>query len=196
MAKKDSDELIYSLLNIVNGTLLSGKLNYSWTAYANAKTEQTRRRNFQTSQFDLANLSTLSYFISGELPKLNRWDFGFETIYVKEEDIDDLYFALAYSAMANFANSQEKEKRLFYAFILDYNPELFLSLTVNNYSHIKSFLKKQALGKKFLQFLEEHEILSYTDRGKRVKFSQLEYELISKKKSEVNKIFIQVPHNE
>ena len=105
VTKKERDETeYYSLLNVVNGNILSAALNpIPWNKqYSVEKCE--RPRNWKLSQFQVQNTEVLTYFVESEKID-NRYSMGIYEIWVKEEDIDELYKALAISCINNFCGS-------------------------------------------------------------------------------------------
>ena len=201
MAKKT--DVFYSLLNLVNGQILSAPLNgfNSW----NLKSGETfsRRRNWKTSQFSLGGSNILECFINS-VPLDASYSLGISEIWVKEKDIDDLYTSLAFSVMSSLCH-WEKQPALVGAFLFQKNPQLFLDTDfTSRYNSLYPTIVRLKLGMEFIEFLETFGVLKFTEsRYKRLSsgqlttkediktytFSTAEFELIKRERKDIQTIF-------
>ena len=199
MAKKT--DKVYSLLNVVYGNILSGNLNGLSYSIQRRKEHHTRRRNWKLSQFQVGDRQILDFFINDKKMECN-WSMGTHEIWLKEEDIDLLYGALALSVLYNFTRSWENQKIIFGAFILKKDPKEFLERSFTSTAAIIREIQERQLGKEFLTFLEASEVLSFNRGGhvytngrwtvipeNRSFFSVNEVELICKERQEIVTIF-------
>ena len=191
MSKKEEkqEEVYYSLMNITNANILSARLNdLSWDTQR--KKTHMRQRNFKISQFQTHHYDILTYFLNSESME-TRWTMGVHEIWVKKEDIDDLYAVLAIACLNNFCNSWEKQNALFGAFLFNKDPDLFIATDfVSSQQKSVSLLKQLHLGKEFLEFLETFNVLSFIKRsgqnqGVRNFFSVAELELIARPRKDI-----------
>ena len=158
MGKRDEQEYC-SLMNVTNGNILSARLNpIPWGA--SRKEVHVRPRNFKISQFQTGP-DILNYFVNSESIE-SRWSMGVHEIWVKPEDVDELYTVLAATCLNNFCPSWKKQSALFGAFLFHKDPDLFMSLDfTSTVMAADRILKAEKLGKDFLFFLEEFNILSF-----------------------------------
>lgn len=188
MGKRDEQEY-YSLMNVTNGNILSARLNpIPWGV--RRKEVHIRPRNFKISQFQTGS-DILSYFVNSE-PIEDRWSMGVHEIWVKPEDIDELYTVLGSSCLNNFCPSWKKQSALFGAFLFHKDPELFLALDFTaTTTSAERILKSNALGKDFIYFLEEFNILSFIkshygdDAKQRNFFSTAEIDLVKRTRKDI-----------
>lgn len=198
MGAKKTDEF-YSLMNVTNGNILSASLNpVSWSFRVDKGKLHTRQRNWKLSQFQIDNSEVLDFFINSE--KIDsRWTMGVHEIWVKEEDIDSLYAALALATLRNFCGqwNYDKQKSLFGAFLFHKDPKLFIELdfTATKNSAF-SQLKTLKAGHEFLEFLESFGVLSFSkgqeykngkwvDREGRSFFSTAELDLVKRQRKDI-----------
>lgn len=209
MSRKD--DVFYSLRNVINGNILSSRLNGVNGLYGGKEKEVVRKRNWKLSQFQISSKDTLDYFVSGGLDKNKTtlwhetWSMGFEEVWVKKDEVDLLYAALAMATLSHFC-AWDKQKCLFGAFLFNKDPELFHCIDFTSSSKLpEKILKKESLGKEFLMFLDSFGVLSYGNREfkyinnrsisivkNRTFFAFAEIELISRKRSEITTEFRKV----
>jgi hypothetical protein len=189
---KRSEQEYYSLMNVTNGNILSAHLNsMSWSA--SRKEVHVRQRNFKISQFQTESSSVLKYFINNEDMDTRAWcSMGIHEIWVKEEDIDELYLVLALACLCNFSPSWDKNKALVGAFLFHKDPQLFLTEDfMGTYNSATKVLKNNHLGKEFLEFLESFNVLSFIKErygegaNKRSFFSTSELDLIKRERKDI-----------
>ncbi|MHB8132180.1 MAG: hypothetical protein ACYDEX_24755 [Mobilitalea sp.] len=196
MAKK-TDEF-YSLLNVTNGNLLSAKL-HSMSYYGSSDNGIKKRpRNWKISQFDVESHELLDHFVNGVPIQDDTWSMGVHQIWVKEEDIDMLYSALALAVLTHFCG-YHKSKALFGAFLFHKDPQLFLTEDfMSTQNSPKSTMIRLRCGKEFMDFLETFGILSFAKNrwvyanGKQTKieeerhfFSSAELELVKRQRKDI-----------
>lgn len=204
MGAKQTDEF-YSLMNVTNGNILSACLNgVSWGLKHKLKETgevHTRQRNWKLSQFRTDSVEMLDHFINSEAIN-GKWSMGVHEIWVKEEDLDLLYGHLAMAVLRHFCG-YAKQKALFGAFLFNQDPKLFIELDfTNNEREIMTIMKEQALGKKFLDFLEAFGVLSFSKGGHkyvngkwtvveadRCFFSTAELDLVKRKRKDITTTF-------
>ena len=179
-------------MNVTNGNILSGRLNAVPWRWGDKKKVFTRRRNFKISQFQTWGPDILDYFVNGSPIKLSYRTMGVHEIWVKPEDVDELYSVLALSCLNNFSSSWKKQSALFGAFLFHKDPELFLSIDFNSTDNQAGrVLKEKQLGKEFLTFLEEFNILSFikshygSEANDRSFFSISEIDLVRRKRKDI-----------
>lgn len=168
MGAKKTDEF-YSLMNVTNGNILSAKLNGVYYYHQSKDKVHTRKRNWKLSQFQIDDFDLLDYFVNGEKIDIDaRWSMGVHEIWVKEEDLDELYAVLAISTLRNFCGryNHDKQKSLLGAFLFHKDPKLFLEKewTGTRNSPV-ALLKELKAGKEFLEFLESFGVLSFAKQG-------------------------------
>ena len=180
MAKKT--DKVYSLLNVVNGNILSGNLNGLSYSIQRRKEHHTRRRNWKLSQFQVGDRQILDFFINDKKMECN-WSMGTHEIWLKEEDIDLLYGALALSVLYNFTRSWENQKIIFGAFILKKDPKEFLERSFTSTAAIIREIQERQLGHVYTngRWTVIPENRSF--------FSVNEVELICKERQEIVTIF-------
>ena len=163
MAKKT--DKVYSLMNVTNGNILSATLHgMYWNTTHSDKTVHVRKRNWKLSQFNIHGNEVLDYFLNGNaIEATGRYTMGVQEIWVKEDEIDLLYASLACCVLCNFTRVWENQKVVFGAFILNENPEEFL--TRSKFKSPMKELVQRKLGKKFLMFLEQCKVLSFNTGG-------------------------------
>lgn len=124
---------------------------------------------------------------------------GVHEIWVKEEDIDYLYAALALATLRSFCGqwNYEKQRSLFGAFLFHKDPKLFIELDFAGNKHAAATqLKALKAGKEFLEFLESFGVLSFSkgqeykngkwvDRGDRSFFSTAELDLVKRQRKDI-----------
>ena len=204
MTKKT--DKVYSLMNVFNGNILTASLHsVPWrTKVAFEKSKEsilhTRKRNWKLSQFNI-NREMLDNFIN-DTKIDNSWTMGVHKIWVKEDQIDELYTALAWATLNNYCN-WEKQTALFGAFIFHLDANLFIEYeSFKAPANNEKYLKDHKLGKQFLTFLEEFGVLSYSQgsynlvngtwqrvKEKRSPFCMAELELVSREIKDVNVVF-------
>lgn len=200
MAKKT--DVFYSLLNLINGQILSAPLNgfNSWSL----KQGETfsRRRNWKTGQFILAGSDILEHFINN-VPLDASYSLGISEIWVKEEDIDDLYAMLAFSVLYSLYH-WEKQPALIGAFLFQKDPQLFLDTDfTSRHGSLYPIIIKLKLGKELIEFLETFGVLRFTESEcrrlsgqwvtnpdvKTYSFSTSEFELIKRERKDIQTVF-------
>ena len=188
---------VYSLLNVTNGCVLSAKLNSVSTWNKETGTILTRRRNWKLSQFQQWGPDILDYFINAApMSDPYHWSMGTHEIWVKEEDIDELYTMLGLATLRNFC-SWDKQQILFGAFLFHKDPKMFLESDLSTRKdNAKKMMKDLKCGKEFMEFLEAFGVLSFqkreynsqTHRAEETHkyfFSSNELELISRERKEI-----------
>lgn len=192
MAKKT--DVFYSLMNITNANILSSTifLPQNWWRMKPGEVF-TKRRTWKLGQFCLGKSIVLENFINSEAFD-TTYSMSAEEIWVKEEEIDDLYAVIAFSVLTSFC-SYDKQSALIGAFLFQKSPELFLAedfLTKHN--QLFSMLKRLKLGKEFLEFLESFGVLRFSNtrynspNKKTYNFSCAELELVSRERKDIRTI--------
>ena len=195
--KKEKKQIkVYSLMSVSNGHILSATVRNTGHLKHAAKD-----CNYTIGQFNTASLDTLNHFID-DLPderKQNqyfmKYGYGFQQVWVKETEIEDLYLIIASSIINNFStytSKKAKENQVFGAFLFSLGIETFLNADISTLVQMGSFLRKKKLAKEFLLFLDTNGILgflgtSYTHINKIIKFSFAEIDLVERQIEDVEK---------
>lgn len=202
MAKKT--DIFYSLLNIVNAQVLSGLLKGASDWKLKPGETFKRRRNWNITQFYLGGTDILDYFIN-ETPLDSRYSLGVSEIWVKEEDIDQLYAVLAISVMSSLC-TYDKQAALVGAFLFQKDPQLFLREDfTSRHNCLLPIILRLKLGKEFIDFLESFGVLQFTEakykysssvghyvttnNTKTYTFSMAEFELIKRERKDIQTMF-------
>jgi hypothetical protein len=165
MGAKKTDKF-YSIMNVTNGNILSAALHGVSYSYRNKDKTHIRKRNWKLSQFQSESVDVLDHFINAESIE-GRWSMGVHEIWVKEEDIDELYGTLAMATLRHFCG-YDKQKALFGAFLFHKDPKLFIELDFTSRNGDASrILREKKFGKDFLDFLESFGVLSFNRGGHR-----------------------------
>jgi hypothetical protein len=200
LAKKT--DVFYSLLNLVSAQTLSGQLKQAYTWNMKPGETFSRRRNWNITQFYLGGTDILEYFING-VSLDTSYSLGSTEIWVKEEDIDQLYAVLAFSVMTSLCN-YAKQSSLVGAFLFQKDPQLFLDEDfTNKHNSLFTMIIQLKLGKEFIEFLESFGVLKFTEASyirhsgqykqkqdrKTYSFSTAEFELIKRERKDIQTMF-------